>query len=153
MTRGEFNDLTEITVGDDEPLRLDIAAKIAFPDGSMTGSGFRRENSRGRLVIERIAGKDYTTLANIKRMRELCRLHTKDQGSSCEGRVETNSAALPTRQCGSLEMVDTAKARDAALTIASKLSNSSPTTSPGNVLPKPRRRVSVHPLKFPSPTS
>jgi len=56
------------------PLRLSTAAVLAFPDGSMTASGLRRESARGRLVIERIAGKDYTTLANIERMRELCRV-------------------------------------------------------------------------------
>ena len=43
----------------------------------MTASGLRREGARGRLVIERIAGKDYTTLANIERMRELCRVAAK----------------------------------------------------------------------------
>ena len=46
----------------DMPLRLAAAAALAFPDGSMTASGLRREAARGRLVIERIAGKDYTTL-------------------------------------------------------------------------------------------
>jgi hypothetical protein len=59
------------------PLRLGIAAALAFPDGSMTEAGLRREGVRGRLAIERIAGKDYTTLANIDRMRELCRVETK----------------------------------------------------------------------------
>jgi hypothetical protein len=62
------------------PLRLGVAAEIAFPDGSMTTSGLRREAARGRLVIERIAGKDYTTLANIERMRELCRVEAKVPG-------------------------------------------------------------------------
>src|SRR5947209_13284627 len=61
----------------DAPLRLSIAAKLAFPDGSMTVSGLRREAARGRLRLERIAGKDFTTLADIKRMRELCRVQTK----------------------------------------------------------------------------
>jgi hypothetical protein len=46
----------------DRPLRLAVAAKVAFPDGSMAASGLRREARRGRLVIERIAGKDYTIL-------------------------------------------------------------------------------------------
>ena len=41
----------------DAPLRLNIAASLAFPDGSMTASGLRREKARGRLVVERIAGK------------------------------------------------------------------------------------------------
>jgi hypothetical protein len=56
----------------DAPLRLSIAAKLAFPDGSMTASGLRREAARGRLRVERIAGKDFTTLDEINRMRELC---------------------------------------------------------------------------------
>jgi hypothetical protein len=30
-------------------------------------------------VIERIAGKDYTTLANIQKMRELCRVEARDR--------------------------------------------------------------------------
>src|ERR1700691_6017393 len=60
-------------IGPDTPLRLSVAAALAFPDGSMTKSGLRREAARGRLVVERIAGKDYTTLRAIGRMRELCR--------------------------------------------------------------------------------
>ena len=60
-------------VGEDEPLRLEIAAGQAFPDGSMTAAGLRREHKRGRLVIERVAGKDYTTLRAIREMREKCR--------------------------------------------------------------------------------
>jgi hypothetical protein len=32
-------------------LRLSMAAALAFPDGSMTASGLRREAARGRLVI------------------------------------------------------------------------------------------------------
>ena len=49
-------------IGPNAPLRLKIAAALAYPDGSMTASGLRREAGRGRLVIERTAGKDYTTL-------------------------------------------------------------------------------------------
>jgi hypothetical protein len=40
------------------------ATALAFPDGSMTASRLHRECSRGRLVIERIAGKDHTTLGD-----------------------------------------------------------------------------------------
>jgi hypothetical protein len=68
-------------VDPEEPLRLSVAAALAFPDGSMTASGLRRESARGRLVVERIAGKDYTTLANIKRMRELCRVEVREPAS------------------------------------------------------------------------
>jgi hypothetical protein len=82
----------------DTPLRLSVAAVFAFPDGTMTASGLRKEAARGRLVIERIAGKDYTTLANIERMRELCRVEVKapDCGSGQLGatRVEKSRTAL-----------------------------------------------------------
>jgi hypothetical protein len=61
----------------DTPLRLSIAAELAFPAGGMTASGLRREAARGRLVVERVAGKDYTTLTAIANMRLLCRVEPK----------------------------------------------------------------------------
>src|SRR6266566_9478140 len=62
---------------DDEHM---LAGKVGS-DGSMTVSGLRKEAARGRLVIERIAGKDYCSLANIERMRQLCRVEKKAFGS------------------------------------------------------------------------
>src|SRR5712672_2138083 len=59
------------------PLRLADAVKIALPLGGVTVAGLRRERDRNRLVIERIAGKEFTTLAHIERMRELCRVEAK----------------------------------------------------------------------------
>jgi hypothetical protein len=44
-------------IGHDQPLRLAVAAALAFPDGSMTASGLRREAARGHLAIERIAAR------------------------------------------------------------------------------------------------
>jgi hypothetical protein len=79
------------------PLRLAVAAKVAFPDGSMSASGLRREAHRGRLVVERIAGKDYTTLANIERMRELCRVQAKAPGcgsGQLAGKIGASSPTL-----------------------------------------------------------
>jgi len=83
------------------PLRLDVAADLAFPGGGMTVSGLRREAERGKLQIERIAGKVYTTLAAIKEMRELCRVQPKAHVStstppkeSGSSETERSSAAL-----------------------------------------------------------
>jgi hypothetical protein len=76
----------------DTPLRLEIAATLAFPDGSMTAAGLRRESARGRLVVERIAGKDFTTLRNIENMRELCRVQAKAHDSICAGRAQGSGA-------------------------------------------------------------
>src|SRR5436190_23250434 len=47
----------EVVVGPDTPLRLADAVRLAFPHGGMSPSGLRREASRGRLAIEKIAGK------------------------------------------------------------------------------------------------
>ncbi|WP_249155454.1 excisionase [Bradyrhizobium japonicum] len=77
----------------DAPLRLSVAAKLAFPDGSMTASGLRREAARGRLELERIAGKDYTTLDAIGRMRKLCRVQARELGSiNASPDIETASS-------------------------------------------------------------
>jgi hypothetical protein len=112
----------------DTPLRLEIAAVLAFPDGSMTAAGLRREGARGRLVIERIAGKDFTTLANIERMRELCQLHPKELDFGSAGNAETRKAGLRTPPSTSSETVDIKRARAAAEMIVAKLKESSKRT-------------------------
>src|ERR1700749_3886988 len=91
-------------IGPQTPLRLKSAAALAFPDGSMSASGLRREAARGRLVIERIAGKDYTTLANIERMRELCPVEAKvpDSGSG-DGAAEPPSGSSSTPELRSAQ--------------------------------------------------
>jgi hypothetical protein len=83
MTRSHDND----NIGPTTPLRLARAAALAFPDGSMTEKGLRREFQRGRLVVERIAGKDYTTLSAIEQMRILCRLEKNHHDSGYDQRA------------------------------------------------------------------
>ena len=63
--------MSDIT--DDTPLRLNVAAALSYPGGGMTASGLRKEHDAGRLTTEFTAGKEFTTLAEIKRMREACR--------------------------------------------------------------------------------
>src|SRR5271169_3469081 len=99
----------------DCPLRLAIAAKIAFPDGSMTASGLRREAQRGRLVVERIAGKDYTTLADIQRMRELCRV--KGKALDCGSDRLAENAAEPLKTQSGLSLTATSISPRDALSI------------------------------------
>ena len=57
-----------------EPLRLEVAARLAFPDGTITASDLRKEVARGRLTIETISDKEFTTLECVDRMRSLCRV-------------------------------------------------------------------------------
>lgn len=75
-------------VGPTTPLRLEAAAKLAFPDGSMKVAGLRREIARGRLAYEVIANKHYVTLNDIDEMRKLCRVPVKDRASISALRAE-----------------------------------------------------------------
>lgn len=88
----------------DAPLRLSVAAELAFPQGGMTASGLRREADKGRLVIERIAGKDYTTLAAIAEMRKLCRVERKAHASGYSRRDEIKPVQYLNRPSGVSEM-------------------------------------------------
>jgi hypothetical protein len=76
-------DLSPPTASDnvppDVPLRLEDAVKFGFPQGGMTISGLRREARAGRLIIEKIANKHFTTLRAIEAMRELCRVKVEDR--------------------------------------------------------------------------
>ncbi|TXN73402.1 hypothetical protein [Methylobacterium sp. WL6] len=68
-------DASEIT--DETPLLLEVAARLAFPDGSVSGLALRNAAGRGELGYERIGGRIYTTLAAIGEMREACRRKPK----------------------------------------------------------------------------
>jgi hypothetical protein len=101
-------------ISKDTPLRLSVAAALAFPDGSMTTSGLRKEAARGRLAIERIAGKDYTTLAAIEEMRALCRVRQKGPVYGSGPKNESPMGPSGNAQCGSSE-TDRARSARAAL--------------------------------------
>jgi hypothetical protein len=133
-------------IAEDTPLRLNIAAALAYPDGSMTASGLRREAARGRLVIERTAGKDYTTLGAIRQMRGLCRLEAKERDCGSEDRAVTAKPEKHTMRCGSSETGSIRRAQAAARMIVKELKERSRNTSTGNTSPK-RPKVSVVPLK------
>jgi len=80
------------------PLRLADILPLAFPAGGMTISGLRKEARRGRLAVMRIAGKDFTTLADIEEMKRQCRLPPNQQGSGSDppARTERRSGSSST---------------------------------------------------------
>jgi hypothetical protein len=95
----ELPRLDDIT--DETPLRLDVAAALAYPDGSMKESGLRAEIRAGRLDAELTAGRYYTTLGDIKRMRQACRGRRRERASGSArttdtgiSETESESAAL-----------------------------------------------------------
>jgi hypothetical protein len=129
--------LTPEQVGPDTPLLLSVAAEIAFPDGTMTKSGLRREMRRGRLVVERIANRHYTTLRDIQQMRALCR---DDQKARDSTRVSEKDASPST----SFATAEKKSAQAAALMIGEELKGSSKHISR---LSTDRHGAAVIPLK------
>lgn len=121
--------LSRQEVGDDEPLRLEVAAALAFPDGSMTASGLRREAGKGNLALERIAHKDYTTLRAISEMRKKCRVEAKVQDSGCNLPERTGRGTSSNRPSGSSGKAQRSAALDAARAKLSKLHAHSGTIS------------------------
>lgn len=61
-------DRSEIT--DDTPLHLDTAARLAFPDGVVSGLALRNAAALGNLEYERLGGRIVTTLRWIGEWRE-----------------------------------------------------------------------------------
>src|SRR5262245_47486252 len=123
-------------IADDTPLRLGLAAALAFPDGSMSASGLRREAARGRLAIERIAGKDYTTLRAIQHMRERCRVEARVPDFGSNPRSTTQAASSSVTRPGSSEMERVRSARAALERTARGLSACSPAILPANTEPR-----------------
>jgi hypothetical protein len=143
MSRGAPSIPAEIDL--DTPLRLDVAARLAFPGGGMSASGLRKERDRKRLVIEKIAGKEFTTLRFIEQMRFLCREVPKEQGSGSSPKNETQTESSPGARHG-LSGTDRTKSALAALEQTAKaLSKPSPITSPKNT--RPRETATVIHLK------
>jgi hypothetical protein len=77
----------------DALLRLEVAAKLAFPDGSITAKALHREARKGRLAFTRIAGKTFTTLEAIAHMGELCRVEPNNPASCLKPLNGTDAAA------------------------------------------------------------
>ncbi|CAH1656729.1 conserved hypothetical protein [Hyphomicrobiales bacterium] len=108
-------------IGPDEPLRLVDAVRYGFPHGGMTLSGLRKEAKRGRLAVERIAGKDFTTLRAIEEMRRLCHVQRRAPGSGSgrSGSISERASASPMLP-GSFSTAASISPRDALLAKLSK---------------------------------
>jgi hypothetical protein len=90
-------------IGEDDPIRLCDAVGLFFPHGGMTLSALRTEARKGRLVVERIAGKDFVTRRAINEMRRLCRDQESRHASSSEQTVESASGSSGTAEAMSAQ--------------------------------------------------
>ena len=110
-------------ISDETPLRLDVAAGIAFPCGAIKASSLRREIARGRLEVELIAGKHFVTLAAISRLRAACRVAPQAHDSGSSQHME------PVPPYGSYATETPSRALDSARENVKKLKNSLVNTS------------------------
>jgi hypothetical protein len=141
MPRSTISTFDPSNIGPDTPLRLDNAALLAFPDGSMGASGLRREAKRKNLVIERIANKDYTTLGNIEDMRKQCRAKREGHTSTSEKIGQTAEQPRGSSATG-LTDAERIAARDSALMRLSKTKTQPlPNILPANTTPGPKADV------------
>jgi hypothetical protein len=123
-------------IGHDTPLRLDVAAAIAFPGGAMTASGLLNEYMRGNLVVEKIANKYFTTLDAVAEMRKRCRQQASAPAPSTACPDEpprpdstcASDATDPPSGSSSTEAASLAQARLSM--IAERLTTRSPRTLP-----------------------
>src|SRR5262245_59058736 len=112
--------MSALVVDDDIPIPLAQAADLFLPAGGVSVSTLRTEARKGRLNLERIAGRDFVTRRAIQNMRELCRIQQRDQGS-----ISASAAAvLPS---GSSETERKKQALASARASASKLTERSAT--------------------------
>jgi hypothetical protein len=125
------NEIAPDTIKPTTPLRLDIAARLAFPDGSIGASALRTEWKNGNLRIETIANKQFTTLQDIEDMRKKC-VSQKGQGSISKESGETKAESSPSAPCGSSVTERIASAQAALKATANKLKKGSANTSPQN---------------------
>ncbi len=123
----------KIAVDNDKPLRLSVVAA----QFGLTVAALRTESNRGRLVISRVAGKDWTSVAEVQRMFGLCRSTPKESDSGF-GRPEVTKS-----RHGLSETAESRSARDALSLSLSRLKESSPTTWPANT--SPTGRAARHP--------
>ena len=150
MPRSTISTFDPSNIGPDTPLRLEIAARLAFPDGSMGASGLRRERDRGHLVVEKIAGKEFTTLRNIEEMRKQCRakLRVPDCGLNPKSEAKTESSSIAPH--GSFATARVKSARAALEMTAKRLNERLPNTSPQST--GPTEPALVIPIKSSSST-
>jgi hypothetical protein len=105
------------------PLRLDIAARMYFPDGSISGRSLEREAAKGNLQVMHIAGKNFTTLDDLAKMCQRCRTPSNLQDSTYEKPEATEALS------GSLSTAASSIAQVRAKRISQGLKQRSLTTS------------------------
>lgn len=130
---------------------VDLSKRIRLAEAAayygLTVSALRNEGKRGRLAVWRVAGKDWTSLAECERMFDRCPVAVKEPASISAPAGSAPASASPPP--GSSSMDEAKLALASALASARALKGGLPNTSPKNTSPKDANVVSA---KFGSPT-
>lgn len=113
-----------VAFGVHDPIRLKTAARIKFPDGSVSEPALRAALKSGRLMGFKVNGKYLTTLDDVERFKSQCRVTPKDLDSGFGTHVPQNRDELPKKESLSSSAMDAKLARDAALMTARRLRES-----------------------------
>src|SRR5271156_1520972 len=95
---GRMSALPHLIVNNDTPQRLGVVAA----QFGLTAAALRTEAKRGRLVISRVAGKDWTSVAEVQRMFGLCRVTPEALTYGSDQPASATMESIP--QYGSSEM-------------------------------------------------
>ena len=135
--------ITRADVSEDDRLSFDVAAALAFPDGSVNADKLRRAARAGQLEFARVGNKHYTSLAAIKRAFPICLAPAREPASTFDaGRMQSRILS---------SVMEAGKSsRDAVLETAKRLKrHSKPISAPNS---KPNSGTVIR-AKFPSSTS
>ena len=132
--------LPRLAIDNDTPQRLGVVAA----QFGLTAAALRTEAKRGRLVISRVAGKDWTSVNEVRETFTRCRVTPE---ALTYGLGQPASEAIP--RYGSSETPDASKALASAWASVERLRGRSPTISPANTH---RRAANATSPRFQSPT-
>lgn len=132
---------------DDTPMPLAEAVRRLFPFGGATVSTLRTEARKGRLAIERIAGKDFVTRKAVEEMRARCRDPENRRASNAGPNGSRTAHSAPS---GSSETDSGISAQDALRERLSAPAKPSRGTSPKATGPTRRNIVPLRSSSEPS---
>jgi hypothetical protein len=135
MTRASFTQAD----GERAPMRLLDAARAVMGDSAPSAAWLRKQAGEGRLVIWRIAGKDYTTELAVREMLDQCALKGQGSGSGQHTTKPPQSGLSATEPGRS--------ALDALRQSAKKLRESLANTSPQSTNPLASGGVTLFPSR------
>jgi hypothetical protein len=128
-------------IADDDPITLETASKVVLR-GAVTVSTLRAEIKRGNLGVLRIGKNLFTTPADIREMKNRCRVQLSRQDSTSEQTAGERSGSSATKdatdELAALKGIATALTNGSLSTFSKRTAASQ--RRAGDPIPFPSRR-------------